>query len=75
MMYADNEKLEIHLEKDAQVKILTQRSQNQEDDRGEEDTTRQKLKFDLFIHYFTKIKNDTDTVVGISYTHCPKTYK
>ena len=38
MMYADDEKLEIHPEEETQVNISTQRSQTQEGDRGEEDT-------------------------------------
>ena len=38
IFYANNEKLEIHPKKETQVNILTQRSQTQEGDRGEEDT-------------------------------------
>ena len=64
----DTDELEIHLEEEAQVKIPTQRSETQADDRSEEDsvTASQKLKSDLFVHYFTKIKNDLSTITSVS---------
>jgi len=69
--------LDIDELEEAQVNIPTQRFETHAGDRGEEDTATasQKLKSDLFVYHFTKIKNDSGTVVSVSCKHCSKTYK
>ena len=71
-MDTDDEKLEIRSKKEVQVNIPTQMSRIEEGDIREEDTASQKLKSD---HHFTKINNDTGTIVNVNCNHCPKTYK
>ena len=64
-------------EEEAQVNIPIQRSKTQAGDRDEEDiaAASQKLKSDLFMHHFTKIKNESGMVINVSCKYCLKTYK
>ena len=75
MLNDDDEKLVTHPKEKEQLHIPTQRSQPQEGDKDEEDIASQKLKSDLFVHHFTKVKNDATTIVNVSCKHCPKSYK
>ena len=86
IMYdADDDELEINSKEEARVNISILRSETQADNRGEKDADNrgekytaiasQKLKFDLFVHHFMKIKNDTNTVVSVSCKNYSKPYK
>ena len=51
------------------------RSQTQGGDRGEEDTANQKLKSDLFVYHFMKIRNEMSTIFNVNCKYYPKSYK